>query len=94
LERALAEPQVALSDVERGTESSGGSALNLWWTGMVLHHLHRYEEALAMFGRAVELVPEEARNWCGEGESLYHLGRYEESLAALERASDRPPARQ
>jgi tetratricopeptide (TPR) repeat protein len=58
---------------------------------MALFHLGRYDKALAAYGRAIELAPEEARNFRAVGTALLFLGRAEDAVAAFRRASELVP---
>lgn len=54
--------------------------------------LHRDAEALADYGRAVELAPKDDDTWLGRGLFLFSRGRYAEAIEDFERASALDPA--
>src|SRR6185437_14878935 len=54
--------------------------------GTVLHDLHRFEEALASYDRALALRPDFAEALSNRGNALRELDRFEEAMASFERA--------
>ncbi len=58
-----------------------------WFTlGVINGLLNRYDDAIACFSRAVELVPGHAAAWCNLGIALRDSGSFKESANALQRA--------
>jgi len=51
-----------------------------------LHELKRFDQAIALFDRALELAPQSAITLVNRGNSLAALGRFEEALADYDRA--------
>lgn len=72
--KVRAMPESAMAHFELGIEES--------------QHFHNYEEAAALFKRAVEIDPRLGVAWFFYGSSLEHLGKHREALAALERAAE------
>ncbi len=67
--------------------------------GMCLMQLSRYDEALAAFVRAGEILPGSAVIWCFASRALQGMHRYDEALAYAERAlavapDDKAPQRE
>jgi tetratricopeptide (TPR) repeat protein len=54
--------------------------------GIVLDNLGRYEEALQVYDKALELKPNDFDAWHRKGGTLDKLGRYEEALLAIDKA--------
>ncbi|MBV8211038.1 MAG: tetratricopeptide repeat protein [Burkholderiaceae bacterium] len=54
--------------------------------GVTCNRLGRFEQALAMFGRAIALTPEMAKAHSNLGNALYRVGRYADSEASYLRA--------
>lgn len=59
--------------------------------GNVLNSLCSYDEALACYGKALEIDPLFAAAWNGKGVALVGLGRYEDALQAFEAALKASP---
>ncbi len=55
----------------------------LFSLGTALRHLRRYEEALKVFDKAVQLKPDKAELWTGLGKALVDLDRRPEALLTL-----------
>jgi tetratricopeptide (TPR) repeat protein len=51
-----------------------------------LAKLHRYDEAVAYFDRALEIDPLNADAWVSRGEALRRLSRYAEAIEDIDRA--------
>jgi tetratricopeptide (TPR) repeat protein len=66
-------------------------AEGLFYLGVALAALQRYEEALAAFNRAIALRPVDPGAWNNKGVALAALQRYEEALAAFNRAIELRP---
>jgi FkbM family methyltransferase len=56
-----------------------------------LHALKRFDQAVVLFGRALELAPQSAITLVNRGNSLAALGRFEEALGDYDRALDIDP---
>jgi tetratricopeptide (TPR) repeat protein len=54
--------------------------------GISLHHLDRYEEALASFDKVIELNPDDDKAWVKRGQALLKLNRPEESFNSYDKA--------
>lgn len=59
--------------------------------GVMLQSLGHYEEAIACFGRALILDPDQPHAWVSRAESQAKLRRYEDSLASYDRALSLDP---
>lgn len=62
------------------------NATQLYHRGETLLELKRYEEALAVYQRAVEIRPEYAQAWQGKGDAFLELKQYDEALDAYDKA--------
>lgn len=62
------------------------NATNLYHRGETLLELKRYEDALKVYNRAVELKPEYTEAWQGQGNTLFELKRYQDALDAYDKA--------
>jgi tetratricopeptide (TPR) repeat protein len=51
-----------------------------------LYELQRYQDALTVYEKAVNIRPDYAPAWNGKGKNLYELKQYKESLAAYDKA--------
>jgi tetratricopeptide (TPR) repeat protein/ADP-heptose:LPS heptosyltransferase len=58
----------------------------LFSLGTALRHLKRFEEALKVFDKAVQLKPDKAELWVGLGRALVDLDRGTEALLAFQHA--------
>ena len=58
----------------------------LFSLGTALQHQKRYEEALQVFDKAVQLKPDKAELWTGLGKALVDLGRRAEALLSFQHA--------
>jgi tetratricopeptide (TPR) repeat protein len=57
------------------------------WRGILLHNdLRRFEEALAAFGKALQLDSQRAVDWTNKSIVLRSLKRYDEALEAIDEA--------
>jgi len=54
--------------------------------GVDLDRIGRYEEALGLYDKAIEINPQYAQAWYNKGVALDRLGKYEEALDAFDRA--------
>lgn len=60
-------------------------------SGVILSHLNREEEAIALFDRALEIKPDDYPSLRQKGVSMSNLGREEEAIAFLNQALDIKP---
>jgi tetratricopeptide (TPR) repeat protein len=58
----------------------------LFSLGTALRHLRRYEEAIKVFDKAVQLKPDKAELWTGLGKALVDLERRAEALLSFQHA--------
>ncbi|MHC0062137.1 tetratricopeptide repeat protein [Nostoc sp. UIC 10890] len=65
---------------------NSNNAIELSKQGNTLFDLQRYQDALAVYEKAVNIRPNHAQAWNGQGKTLYKLKKYKESLAAYDRA--------
>lgn len=63
-----------------------GDAGAYFQRGIALHHLDRYEQALASYDQAIALIPDNAHAFFNRGIVLNNLGRHEEALASFDQA--------
>jgi len=54
--------------------------------GASFSNLKKYPEALACYGEALELDPEDAETWCNKAATLMSLGKDQEAIVCLEKA--------
>ncbi|MBD2409905.1 protein kinase [Nostoc calcicola FACHB-389] len=54
--------------------------------GNTLFDLQRYQEALAVYEKAVNIRPDYAQGWNGQGKTLSQLKKYKDALAAYDKA--------
>ena len=59
---------------------------------LVRFRQQRYEAALELYERLLEVIPEAAQAHANRGATLYHLGRIEEAVRSLEHALSLDPA--
>jgi len=50
--------------------------------------LHRYEDAIKEFDKAIELDPSDPRYHNNKGNALYELHRYEEAIEEYDKAKE------
>ena len=62
------------------------NATELYQQGNTLYDLQRYQDALAIYDRAVKIRPNYAQGWYGRGNTLLALKQYQESLSAYDKA--------
>ncbi|MFN6440237.1 MAG: tetratricopeptide repeat protein [Nostoc sp. DedSLP01] len=65
---------------------NSNNAIELSKQGNTLFDLQRYQEALAVYEKAVNIRPDYAQGWNGQGKTLYELKKYKDSLAAYDKA--------
>jgi tetratricopeptide (TPR) repeat protein len=65
---------------------NSANATDLYNRGQTLLELKRYEDALKVYNRAVELKPEYTDAWQGQGNTLFELKRDREALDAYDKA--------
>lgn len=71
---------------------TGSGTTSLWMNqGDQLYEAGSYEQAAAMYTRAVNLDPSLKAAWLNLGNSFYFLGRYQESLNAFETVLNMEP---
>jgi len=59
--------------------------------GVDLAEQGRYEEAVAVFDKAIEIDPEYAYAWSNKGNVLSDMGKYDEAIRAYDRAIEINP---
>ncbi|MBG1270038.1 tetratricopeptide repeat protein [Nostoc sp. WHI] len=64
---------------------NSNNAIELSKQGNTLFDLQRYQDALAVYEKAVNIRPDYAQGWNGQGKTLYELKKYKEALAAYDR---------
>ncbi len=62
------------------------NATDLYKQGNTLFDLQRYQDALVVYEKAVNIRPDYAQGWYGQGQSLYELRKYKDALAAYDKA--------
>ncbi|MBD2293047.1 tetratricopeptide repeat protein [Anabaena sphaerica FACHB-251] len=62
------------------------NAGDLYNQGNTLLQLHRYEDALAVYEKAVNIKPDYFQGWYGQGKALFELKKYQEALTAYDKA--------
>ncbi|MBD2198755.1 MULTISPECIES: serine/threonine-protein kinase [Calothrix] len=67
------------------------NATELYKQGNTLFDLQRYQDALAIYDKAVNIRPDYAEGWYGRGNTLSALKQYQESLAAYDKAIQLEP---
>ncbi|MBD2664361.1 serine/threonine protein kinase with TPR repeats [Richelia sinica FACHB-800] len=67
------------------------SATELFQQGNTLLQLQRYEEALALYEKAVNIKPNYPQGWYGQGKTLFELKQYSEALKAYDQAIQLQP---
>jgi tetratricopeptide (TPR) repeat protein len=65
---------------------NSNNAIELSKQGNTLFDLQRYQDALAVYEKAVDVRPDYPQGWNGQGKTLYKLKKYKESLAAYDKA--------
>lgn len=58
----------------------------LYHKGLALRLLGKYDEAIPVYDRAIELDPQDVNNWYYKGLSLLKSGKYEESIKIFDKA--------
>jgi len=59
--------------------------------GVSLDELGRHEEAIACYGKALEIDPRDVNTWSNKGTALGALGRHEEAISCLDKALQLDP---
>ncbi|WP_445638295.1 hypothetical protein NSTC745_03552 [Nostoc sp. DSM 114161] len=67
------------------------NAIELSKQGNTLFDLQRYQEALAVYEKAVNIRPDYAQAWNGQGKTLSQLKKYKDALAAYDKAIQLKP---
>ena len=67
------------------------NATDLYQRGETFLELKRYNDALEVYNRAVELKPEYAEAWIGQGNTHLGLKRYQDALEAYDKAIQLKP---
>ncbi|MEA5576605.1 tetratricopeptide repeat protein [Anabaena sp. UHCC 0451] len=62
------------------------NAAELYKQGNTLLQLHRYEDALAVYQKAVNIKPNYIQGWYGQGKAFFELKKYQEALTAYDKA--------
>ncbi|QIR35571.1 tetratricopeptide repeat protein [Tolypothrix sp. PCC 7910] len=62
------------------------NATELYKQGNTLYDLQRYQDALAVYDKAVDIRPGYPQGWYGKGKTLAELKQYKEALAAYDKA--------
>ncbi|MBD2693429.1 serine/threonine-protein kinase [Anabaena catenula] len=62
------------------------NATELYNQGNTLLQLHRYEDALAVYEKAVNIKVNYFQGWYGKGKALFELKKYQESLLSYDKA--------
>jgi tetratricopeptide (TPR) repeat protein len=66
-------------------------SLILTLEGFAAYINDKYQEAITIFDRAIEIKPDNHEAWCHRGDSLVGLGRYEGAIASYDRAIEFKP---
>ncbi len=75
----------ALELLNRELEDKGPDPQVLFYKGLALSELERFDESIASFEKAIELDPEEPDYWSNFALSLYNAKRYDEALDAFDK---------
>ncbi len=67
------------------------NATELSKQGNTLFDLQRYQEALAVYEKAVNIRPDYAQGWNGQGKTLSQLKKYQDALVAYDKAIQLKP---
>ncbi|AFZ24473.1 tetratricopeptide repeat protein,tetratricopeptide repeat protein,protein kinase family protein [Cylindrospermum stagnale PCC 7417] len=67
-------------------EINNNNATELYKQGNTFLELQRYQDALAVYEKAVNLKPNYVQGWNGQGKALFELKKYPEALAAYDKA--------
>jgi tetratricopeptide (TPR) repeat protein len=59
--------------------------------GIVLLEKKRYEEAITLFNKAIDVKPYNHNAWNNRGNALYNLGRYKEAVTSYDRVIEIKP---
>jgi tetratricopeptide (TPR) repeat protein/tRNA A-37 threonylcarbamoyl transferase component Bud32 len=65
---------------------NNNNAAELYKQGNTLLQLHRYEDALAAYQKAVNIKPNYIQGWYGQGKAFFELKKYQEALTAYDKA--------
>ncbi|MBW4612685.1 MAG: tetratricopeptide repeat protein [Desmonostoc vinosum HA7617-LM4] len=65
---------------------NSNNATELYKQGNTLFDLQRYQDALIVYEKAVNIRPEYAQGWNGQGKTLFALKEYKQALASYDRA--------
>jgi tetratricopeptide (TPR) repeat protein len=65
---------------------NSNNATVLYKQGNTLFDLQRYQDALTVYEKAVNVRPDYAQGWNGQGKTLYKLKQYKEALAGYDKA--------
>jgi predicted TPR repeat methyltransferase len=87
----LDRPEDALKTLD-SIADSGNSADPLRHRGVALHHLGRYDEALACYDRVIAMEPANARAWYHRAGALDALERWDDALRAIDKVIAIEPA--
>jgi tetratricopeptide (TPR) repeat protein len=65
---------------------NSNNAIELYNQANTLYELQRYQDALSVYEKAVDIKPKYAQGWNGQGKTLYELKQYKEALTAYDKA--------
>lgn len=65
---------------------NNNNATELYKQGNTFLELQRYQDALTVYEKAVNLKPNYVQGWNGQGKALFELKKYPEALAAYDKA--------
>jgi tetratricopeptide (TPR) repeat protein len=83
---ALHRPDWARPELDRLAREDSGQPLYLYWLARVNYDNRRYEEAVALFRKVVQLAPQLAKGWDNLGLSLEGLGDLDGALTSYQQA--------
>jgi tetratricopeptide (TPR) repeat protein len=70
---------------------NSNNAIELSQEGNTLFDLQRYQEALTVYEKAVNIRPDYPKGWNGQGKTLYQLKKYKDALAVYDKAIQLKP---
>ncbi|MEH1889120.1 MAG: tetratricopeptide repeat protein [Nostoc sp.] len=65
---------------------NSNNAIELSKQGNTFFDLQRYQDALEVYEKAINIRPDYAQGWNGQGKTLYKLKKYKQALAAYDKA--------
>lgn len=78
--------QISIASVTPTSSTQIPEAVELLNQGKTLIELHRYEEALGILEKAIQIDPKYPQAWVERGEALSKLQKYEEALRSYDEA--------